>query len=49
MKCSYCNDEYEIIIEAPGHNYIDGKCDVCGEKNAELIYQEKINDYNCDF
>lgn len=46
FKCTRCNNEYERIIEALGHNYIDGKCNVCGEKTAELIYQEKINNYN---
>lgn len=40
--CGYCETR---IIPAPGHNYQDGKCTVCGEKDPDAI---TIGDVNRD-
>ena len=32
VKCTKCGDEETETIEKAGHNFQDGECTVCGEK-----------------
>ena len=40
--CVVCGDvvEYGTVIPATGHNYVDGICTVCGEKNPDYVEPE---------
>ncbi len=34
-RCEACGNEYQIILEATGHNYKNGKCTVCGAEDPD--------------
>ncbi len=35
MRCMYCDSQYEKVVFAFGHNYVDGVCENCGEYSAD--------------
>ena len=36
-RCDGCGKEYQIILEATGHNFVDGKCENCGAVTASPV------------
>ena len=38
VTCDDCGETISTeVIEAPGHNYVDGKCDICGEADPDYV------------
>lgn len=45
-KCSVCNTEREGIIRATGHNFVNGVCTVCNEKDPSYNTSKPSNQPN---
>ena len=46
VYCSVCNDEISretVTLKAIGHNYVDGNCEYCGEKDPTIPDEPEYN------
>lgn len=34
-RCEACGNEYQVILEATGHDYEDGECTICGAEDPD--------------